>query len=153
MSEGQASCGNERQEDVWLHLANLKKIAKILKNVALVLHCTALDRICRTAGYADYPDALHHPRALNISLDDWRERLVQEFEMPLDEILSDEESAVWFSRLFVQRGRAAALERVHSTGYPQPRSEALDEDLEDQSISDLAHHERTVVDFIRRRER
>ncbi|MEJ8814268.1 hypothetical protein WKW77_24500 [Variovorax ureilyticus] len=153
MSEDQKSSDGQHQEDVWLHMAHLKMLAKVLKNVALVLHCTALDRLCRTAGFTDYPDALHHPRALGITFDDWCERLAQEFGMPLDEILSDEESGEWFARLFVQRGRTAALERGHSTEYPQRRPEALEEDLEDQSISNLANHERTVVDSIRRRER
>ena len=35
--------------DLWLHLANLKKLAKLVKAVAVVLHSRALDGLCSIA--------------------------------------------------------------------------------------------------------
>ncbi len=133
------------QAPVWLHLQNLKKLAKIVKEMALVLHVRALDGLCRCAGYSDYPDALRDPRPLSISFAEWRRGLAQEFGLADDELLPDSELLEWYSRIFVDRGWQAAQTRRGVRVSPGGCSY---QDEIEETVPLSVNHEETVVDRI-----
>lgn len=138
------------QASVWLHLQNLKKLAKIVKQVAVILHSRALDGLCRCAGYSDYSDALRQPRPLFISSSDWRRKLSEEFGLAEDEFLPTADLLVWYSRIFVSRGWQAA---AHVRLSDRASADVLcQDDPTDETIPSSVSHEGSVVDRIAQRE-
>ncbi len=143
---------DERPEQRWLHLQNAKKLAKVVKRSAVVLHSRALNGVCRSAGYVDYSDALQSPRPVPVSFEEWKRRLDEEFDRGGAELLPPDELLKWFGRVFVERGwEAAQLRRgshIRSIDAPQP-----DLDDDEKPVPLTVDHERTMVDGLWRKTR
>ena len=147
MSERVVDGPDRTHTKLWLHLPNLKKLAKIVKEVAVVLHGRALDGLCRAAGYEHYTDALHRPRALSVSVDEWRRRLAQEFELDDGELLEPSELLAWYPRVFVERGWHAAELRLGARARQLGAS--IQDDAGDcEAMPPTIDHQQTLVDGI-----
>lgn len=131
--------------ELWLHLPNLKKLAKVVREAAVVLHGRALNGLCRAAGYEDYNDALHHPKALSVSLEEWCRCVSREFDLGKDDLLPIGELQAWYPRIFVRRGwDAAQLRRGAPNLHLLPS--AQDDEESCQSIPRGVDHRETIVD-------
>jgi hypothetical protein len=129
-----------------LRLADAKQLAKRIKVTAVILHGQALDSVCRSAGYLHYNDALHNPRDVSITLDDWRLRLCEEVDLPPTELLSDEDFEHWFTRLFAVRGRnaLAGVGRGSST-MRDPDCMSADLQVPSTTYKDWLEHEDHLI--------
>lgn len=121
---------------LWLHTDSVKSLAWALRSRGIKNHCKILEAICRSAGFGGYNQALHAPRAIRLSFQEWRVQFSQELEVNVEAVLSEEELRVWFGRLFSQD--ASDEGRDGEEG-----------DLFDRVPSDVSH-EQTIADWIAR---
>jgi hypothetical protein len=148
MIKHQSESSEIEPPELWLRLGHAKKLARVLRKVAVVQLSQALEAICRSAGYANHNDAFHHPHTICISPEDWRLRLADQLGLDPDDVLSRAEFSLWYSRLFAPRGRLAAEHRLGQEDQGIGEEFAPVVAAESDGIPLNVDHERTIVDSL-----